>query len=104
MSTLDRRPQFDEILKALDNTIKVYFQPPASMTMVYPCIVYQRDPGSTKFANNKPYNFEQQYQVSLISRSPDESVKEKLAALPKSSHSRFYVADNLNHDVFSIYF
>ena len=104
MSTLDRRPQFDAILKALDNAVKVYFQPPASMTMVYPCIVYQRDPGSSKFANNLPYNYEQQYQVSLISRSPDEAVKQKLAALPKSSHARFYVADNLNHDVFSIYF
>jgi hypothetical protein len=66
--------------------------------------VYQRDPGSTKFAGNKPYNFEQQYQVTLISRSPDETVKQKLVALPKSSHARFYVTDNLNHDVFSIYF
>lgn len=85
-------------------TPKVYFQPPESVKMEYPCIVYRHDPGSSRFANNKPYNYEQQYEVTLISRAPAPELFEKLVALPKTIHARFFVADNLNHNVFSIYF
>lgn len=99
---MDRRPEFQDILEAICPT--VYFQPPEDMKMVYPCIVYQRDPGSTKFANNLPYNYEQQYQVTLISRDPDDPLKEQLVRLRKTRHARFFVAYNLNHDVFSIFF
>jgi hypothetical protein len=101
---MDRRPQFQAVLEALQPGLKVYFQPPEDMKMDYPCIVYQLDPGSTEFANNKPYNYEQQYQVSLISWLPEPVLFKKLAALPKSIHARSYVADKLNHSVFSIYF
>ena len=82
----------------------VYFQPPASLTMQYPAIVYRRDPADTKHANNLPYRITQQYEVTLIARDPDSNLRDKLAALPTSQHARFFVADNLNHDVFSIYF
>lgn len=101
---MDRRPIFQLVLEALKPGLKVYFQPPADVGMVYPCIKYERDTGSTKFANDRPYSYEQKYQVTLISRDPDDELKEKLALLPKSLHDRFFVADNLNHDVFSIYF
>lgn len=82
----------------------VYFQPPASVEMVYPAIVYERDTAQTKFANNLPYAFDQKYQMILISRNPDETIFKALASLPKCVHERFYVSDNLNHDVFVIYF
>lgn len=102
---MGRRQLFQAVLENLrDPKLKVYFQPPSDLKMEYPCIVYQRDPGSTKYANNRPYNYEQQYQVTWISRQPDSDIFDKLAALPKSNHDRFFVADNLNHDVFSIYF
>lgn len=101
---MDRRLQFQSVLEALQTGLKVYFQPPEDVKMVYPCIKYQRDPGLTMFANNRPYSYKQQYEVTLIARSPDTDLFDKLAALPKSSHARFFVADNLNHDVFSIYF
>lgn len=101
---MDRRQQFHEVLEALNPATKVYFQPPETVKMVYPCIVYQRDPGNSKFANNKPYAFHQLYEVKLISRSPEPALFDELVALPQSIHARFFVADNLNHDVFSIYF
>lgn len=101
---MDRRHQFQAVLEALQTGLKVYFQPPENGKMVYPCLKYELDAGSSKFANNIPYNYEQQYQVTLISRTPDSDIFPKLAALPKSIHARSYVADNLNHSVFSIYF
>lgn len=102
---MDRRQKFQQALEALQvPPVKVYFQPPETVKMVYPCIVYEFDRGETKFAGNKPYNYEQLYEVKLISRSPEPALFEKLVALPKSIHARFFVADNLNHNVFSIYF
>jgi hypothetical protein len=102
--TTDRRPLLQAILEGLQTGLKVYFQPPEDMTMEYPCIRYQRDTGSSRFANNVPYTYQRQYEVTLISRTPDSTLHEKLAALPRTIHDRFFVADNLNHDVFSIYF
>ena len=72
--------------------------------MEYPCIKYEFDRGFTSFANNKPYFYEQQYEVMLIGREPQPEKFEMLRSLSKSVHARSFVADNLNHDVFSIYF
>lgn len=82
----------------------VYFQPPPDLQMVYPAIRYERARGDSAFADNAPYRTTKQYQLILISRSPDNAAFESLIALPMCSHERFYVADNLNHDVFNIYF
>lgn len=82
----------------------VYFQPPANAQMVYPAIVYRRDPADTKYADNKPYTVTKQYEVTVISRDPDSDICDKVAAFPLTRHDRFFVADNLNHDVFTIYF
>jgi hypothetical protein len=101
---MGRRLQFQALLESLHPGLKVYFQPPATITMVYPCIKYERDRATTEFANDRPYTFNQKYQVTLISRPPDTDIYDKLAALPKTVHDRFFVIDNLNHDVFSIYF
>jgi hypothetical protein len=82
----------------------VYFQPPANVAMTFPAIVYQRARAETEFADNMPYWVVKQYQVIMITRNPDESAFDAIAALPMCAHERFYVADNLNHDVFNIYF
>lgn len=101
---MDRRLTFQAVLESLVPGRKVYFQPPEDMTMVFPCIKYELDRGSTKFADNVPYGYQQQYEVMMISRQPDPVMFGKLAALPMSTHAGSYVADNLNHSVFSIYF
>jgi hypothetical protein len=82
----------------------VYFQPPANVQMIYPAIVYERGRADSKFADDRPYSVTKQYSVTLISRNPDETIFEALAALPMCGHERFFVVENLNHDVFNIYF
>jgi hypothetical protein len=42
--------------------------------------------------------------VTVIHRDPDNLVHEKVAALPMCLYNRFFTADNLNHDVFVLYF
>lgn len=84
--------------------LNVYFQPPANVQMVYPCIVYQREYEDAKFAGNAPYNRTKRYLVTVIDRDPDSNIPDKVAALPLCSFDRAYVADNLHHDVFRLFF
>lgn len=84
--------------------LNVYFQPPDNVQMVYPCIVYNRDNADKKFAGNITYLFKKRYQVTVIDSDPDSNIPDKVAALPLCTFSRFFVADNLNHDVFNLYF
>jgi hypothetical protein len=85
-------------------TPKVYFQPPPNDKIEYPCIVYSRDDSDVKHAGNNPYSFTWRYQVTLIDRDPDSPVLDKLAALPLCDFNRSFKANNLNHDVFTLYF
>jgi hypothetical protein len=75
------------------------------MQLEYPAIVYRRAPGKTDFANNHPYAFTQQYELTLIDRDPDaKEIFNALKLLPRTTHDVFFVSDNLNHDVFTTYF
>jgi hypothetical protein len=97
-------PRLD--LQALleDITPKVYFQPPTNVKMEYPCIVYERDSGDTKFADDKPYTHTVRYSVTVIDRNPDSPILGKVAALPMCLFNRFFSADNLNHNVYNLFF
>lgn len=58
----------------------------------------------TKFADNSPYSHKTRYQITVIDRDPDSVIHKKVGALPLSSYDRFYTADNLNHDVYNLFF
>lgn len=96
------RSELQEIF--LTFTPNVYFQPPSNLEMVYPCIRYQRDNADTEFADDIPYHVTRKYMVTVIDRDPDSIIPGKVAALPSAIHNRFYPADDLNHDVYTIFF
>lgn len=98
------RPQLHQILKDLLGSDHVYFQPPPNTQINYPAIVYNRDFAETMFAGNFPYRFEKRYQVTLIAANPDEGTFDKIAKLPMCTFLRWFAKDELNHDVFQIYF
>lgn len=91
-------------LVALLGSTNVYFQPPPTVKMQYPCIIYKRDDIDTVFADNKPYKHKKRYQVTVVDQNPDSDIHERVAALPLCSYDRFYTADNLNHDVYNLFF
>lgn len=84
--------------------VKVYFQPPPNLSMTYPCIRYERDSAETEFAGNRPYRYTKRYQVMVIDSDSDSLIPDKIAALPMCTFDRWYAVDNLNHDVFNLYF
>lgn len=101
---LGRRTEFHNVLTNILGSPLVYFQPPPSLTMEYPCIVYERDNQSVQRADNIGYSWKQRYQVTYIDRNPDGDPIDLLTELPLSAFSRHFVTSGLNHDVFSIYY
>jgi hypothetical protein len=85
-------------------TENVYFQPPSNVQLKYPCIIYKRDFADTKFADDNPYNHTKRYQITIIDQDPDSDIPDKVASMPMSLFNRFYTADNLNHDVYNVFF
>lgn len=101
---MDRRLELHEKFVKILGSRNVYFQSPASIQMKYPAIKYQRSKIDMKFADNQSYNKTQRYEVIVIDSDPDSEIVNKLLELPMTSHDRHYVSDNLNHDVFTIYY
>lgn len=99
-----QRLELQALLVTLLGSDNVYFQPPPTIKMQYPCIIYNRDARDTEFSNNKPYKHKTRYQIIVVDANPDSDIHEKVAALPMCSYDRFYTADNLNHDVYNLFF
>lgn len=99
------RPHLHEELKALLGNDNVYFQPPESLKLQYPCIIYKKRGGNTRFAANLPYKHEISYDIIVVDRNPDSEIPNKIAMhFPMCVHSRSYTANNLNHDSFILYY
>jgi len=98
------RLNLQTLLEGLLGSRNVYFQPPASVIMQYPCIVYNRAAVDTKYANDKKYLQKKRYSVTVIDKNPDSLLPDKIAALPLCSFERTLRADNLNHDIFNLYY
>jgi hypothetical protein len=98
------RRELQTLLVGVLGSNHVYFQPPPTIKMVYPCIIYYREERVTQFSNNKPYFHKKQYLVTVIDKDPDSKIPDKIAQLPLCVFDRFYTADNLNHDVFKLFF
>lgn len=101
---MGQRVDLHEILCAALGSRNVYFQPPTEFKMTYDCIVYKREKIDSRYANNKPYHHTKRYSVTVIYRDPESPIPDKIADLPMCSHDRYFVSDNLHHDVFTLYY
>lgn len=106
---MDKRLELHEILCGIVNITEpdgdrhTYYEPPSSVRMHYPAIVYKRKRINNTYANNRVYNQSTAYEVTVIDSHPDSECMKKVSVLPTCSFDRHYKADNLNHDVFTIY-
>lgn len=98
------RLKLQAILEEQLGSKNVYFQPPASVRMTYPAIVYSRSDIDNRFADNSPYTQEKAYNVTVIDKDPDSEIVDRIARLPKCIYDRNYKVDNLNHDVFTLFY
>lgn len=100
----NRRYDFHEKLVDILGSRNVYFQPPESIKLNFPCIVYNRVGDASLRADDIRYKFRTQYSVTVIDKDPDSEIPEKLAEFPYTRFDRHFTSDNLNHDVYTIYY
>ena len=81
----------------------VYYQPPASLHMKYPCIRYKLNTIDTRKADNKKYKKMNRYDVTLIDEDPVSEFVDPILDIEYCDLDRTYSSDNLNHFVFTIY-
>lgn len=99
------RIEFHEELEKVLGSKNVYFQPLPELKIKYPCIIYERSSGDTQYADNQSYIYRQSYTVTVIAKDPDFEVVDEIPKhFPMCRSNRHFTADNLNHDVFVIYY
>lgn len=99
-SRLELQTKLEELL----GSENVYYQPPESIKMEYPAIVYTKSNIQSRFANNKSYSQMTSYDITVMDKRPDNEVIRKLLELPYCSFDRHYKSNNLNHDVLTLYY
>lgn len=97
------RTELQALFEELLGSRNVYYQPPESVKMKYPAIVYSLEDFDSKHANNRPYMQSPYYQATLIDSNPESEFVMKILQIPYCKFARHFKSDNLNHFVFNIY-
>lgn len=100
--SIKSRLELHQALVDILGTKEVYYQPPSSIQMKYPAIVYSRADIRNTSANNKTYIQKHVYTITVMDRNPDSPIVEAISKLPNCRYDRPFKADNINHDVFTI--
>lgn len=104
MTEQDRRAELHEILCGILGSRNVYFQPPESVKMSYPAIVYGLDSIDNTFADDQNYLARGIYSITVIDKNPNSTIRGRVNSLLRCRFNRHYQKDNLNHDVFTLYY
>lgn len=100
-SRLQLHEEFCDILQ----TKNVYYNSPQSVLMKYDAIRYSRSTPDIKRANNLAYRLTDRYDGVIITRDPDSDIpKTFLMRFPMCHIGDMYIANNLNHFPFTIYY
>lgn len=103
---MEARLELNEILRKLMLEFNgwVYYQPPESIRLQYPCIIYNIDSKDIRPADNRPYMKKSCYQVMIIDEDPDSKIPEKVEELPFVRWSNHFTQDDLHHFVYKLYY
>lgn len=97
---LELQSKFEELLGSRN----VYYQPPENLKMNYPAIRYSLSGIENRPANNNKYLTLKRYDGIVISKKVDPEIIEHIAVLKYVTIGRPYIAENLYHYPFTIYY
>ncbi len=80
-------------------TNHVYYNPPESQKMEFPCIVYNRTSINDTKADNLKYIDYTTYKITVLSKKPDHPAIKKILELPMTRFTSQYVKNSFYHDV-----
>lgn len=85
----------------------VYYDPPTSIQMQYPCFRFTMNNTDSKYADNIHYINTKRWALTYITRDVEEIdmvIKKVLDAFKYCTHETTFKSDNLNNVVFNLYF
>lgn len=102
---MDQRLKLQNKLEEFLGSRNVYYQPPETIRMEYPAIVYSKDDIETIHSDNSIHLKNTRYKITVIDRKPDNPVIDKLLKnIQYCSFDTHYISDNLHHDVLILYY
>lgn len=101
---MDNRLELHQILIDIIGNNNVYFQPPSSIKLTYPCIIYKLSNFKVTYADSIKYANMKAYEITVIDQNPDSIIPSKLLELEYCQFNTFFTSDNLNHFVFSLFY
>lgn len=101
---MSNRLDLHELLCEILGSRNVYYDPPETVKLHYPAIVYERSNINNRYANNGVYLQTDSYTVTVISKDADIDCVRTLSKLPMCKFDRPFIANNLHHYVFTIYY
>lgn len=104
MTSEEKRIKFHNKLKEVLGNNNVYYNPPSTTKLQYPCIIYNLSDIRINKANNNVYLLDHVYQVTLIGIKVTDDTKDKiLTEIPYSNFNRSYINNGLYHYVYTIF-
>ena len=85
------------VMSACGEEPHLYFQPPETVKLEYPCIIYRLATMTSDYADDDPYRIRIAFDITYITRSPTSNVPSSLVKAHKFAFDRYYVSDNLHH-------
>ena len=98
------RLELHEKLCNILGSSNVYYDPPESIKLKYPCIIYHQSSGDHVYSGNKTYLYTKSYEITTIGKKADDNILERIVSeFEMIRHGSTYTADNLYHNTFTLY-
>ena len=104
MAEMCSRVELDAILRATLGTTNVYYDPPESFKLKYPCIVYHDSGRIVWKADNQTYIKYRRYMLNYITPNADDPKVDVIEELPFCKMATPYASDGLFHYPYNIDF
>ena len=101
---MKRKNDIGKLLHTLPVQDEIHFQPSESVKLKYPCILYEFDGYRDFHGDDGRHIVRESFTVTHIYKDPTQNLRETIRSL--FSYVRFdrvFIADNLYHDVYSVY-
>lgn len=104
---VQRRRKLQTELETILGSKHVYFQPPPNTAIKYPCFIYERYTPFTMNADDTVYRIIGHYSITYIDSNVERAMAMQTKILSTFQHisiERNYISDNMNHDIYNLYY
>ena len=99
---MDSRIKLHTELVEILGTTHAYYQPPESVKIEYPAIIYKKSDIINSHAGNSVYSQNNKYQIIVADKNPDSDIVKKVSKMDTCRFAKHYTSKNMNYYVFEI--